>query len=272
MKLANSLKLRLGVNLYDVDAALSKTTVESAFAAGVITSNADNFTVTFTPGNFASPLYQTVNTVGSGRKDFVAANTLVDAMNASSDPRRSAYFTTVDGDYVGGEYGGSNDFDSFSHVAADLIKETATADLFDASEVSFLLAEAAQRGFSVGGTAVYWYNAALQSSMDYWHVSAADASAYIAANPYNAANWKKSIGQQAWVAMYNRGFEAWNFSRRLDSPVFENPADSVTDDVPVRMTYPAPEQSLNKTNWAQAVTALPGGEDVATARVFWDKF
>jgi len=91
-KLANSLKLRLGVNLADVDVALAKSTVESAVQGGVITSNADNWTVTFTPGLFSSPLYQTVHPTGSGRKDFVAADTLVDAMNENSDPSKSKIF------------------------------------------------------------------------------------------------------------------------------------------------------------------------------------
>ena len=271
-KLANSLKLRLGVNLSDVDAALARSTVESAVAGGVIASNADNFLVTFTPGLFSSPLYQTVNPVGSGRRDFVAANTLVDAMNAKQDPRRSKFFTTVDGQYVGGIYGDSNNWFSYSHVADDIIKEDATADYFDYAEVSFLLAEAAQRGFAVGGSATTFYTRGIKASMDYWGVPAAEAAAYIASNPYNAANWKQSLGEQSWYAMYNRGFEAWTFNRRLDYPKFVNPEGSATDDVPTRMSYPAPEQSLNNANWAEAVTHLPGGKDTPTAKVFWDKF
>lgn len=271
-KLANSLKLRLGVNLADIDATLAKSTIESAVASGVFTSNTDNFVITYTPGQFSSPLYQTVNVVGSGRKDFVAADVLVDAMNAKLDPRRSAYFTTVDGNYVGGVYADNNNFDSFSHVADNIIKQDAVGDLFDYSEVCFLLAEAAQRTFSVGDVASSWYAKGIQASMDYWGVSATDATTYIAANPYDSANWKKSIGEQSWYAMYNRGYEAWTFNKRLDYPVFQNPGGSVVSGVPVRMTYPAPEQSLNKTNWQEAVTHLPGGKDVATAKVFWDKF
>lgn len=288
-KLANSLKLRLGVNLSDVDPALAKSTVESAVAGGVITSNADNWTLTFTPGLFASPLYQTVNPAGSGRKDFVAADTLVDFMNESEDPRRSKYFTLVpkldnDGNpvkdangnvimiYRGGGFGDSNSWSSFSKMADDIIKEDAVGDYFDYSEVSFLLAEAAQRGFSVGGTADAFYKQAIQASMDYWMVTNEQAKAYIDANPYDAANWKKSIGEQSWVAMYNRGFEAWTFNRRLDFPKFIAPEGAVTDGVPTRMTYPAPEQSLNKTNWSEAVSKLPGGKDIATAKVFWDKY
>lgn len=270
MKLANSIKLRLGINLADVDATLAKTTVESAVQKGVLASNADNFLINYTSGNFASPLYKNVNVVGSGRKDFVAADTFVDFMNENNDPRRSAYFTQIGGAYVGATYGASSAFDNFSHVADDIIKENGVGDLMDYSEVSFLLAEAAQRGFSVGGTAAGFYNQAIQASMDYWKVPTADAAAYIAAHPYNAVNWKQSIGEQSWMAMYNRGYEAWTFNRRLDYPVFEVPEESVLDSMPKRMAYPAPEQSLNQTNWAQAVAALPGKQDVPTTSVFWD--
>lgn len=271
-KLANSIKLRLGVNLYDFAPALSKSTVESAVLSGVMASNSDNFLINYTSGNFTSPLYKNVNVAGSGRKDFVAANTYVDFMNTNADPRRSAYFTKVGGIYVGGTYGESSSFDNFSHVADDIIKENGVGDLMDFSEVSFLLAEAAQRGFSVGGLAANFYNQAIQASMDYWKVPALDAAAYITAHPYNATNWKKSIGEQAWMAMYNRGYEAWTFSRRLDYPVFTVPSGSVLPSMPKRMSYPAPEQSLNQANWAQAVTSLPGGTDVATTSVFWDLF
>lgn len=271
LKLANSLKLKLAVNISDANPTLAATAASSALASGVFTSNADNFTLTYSPGVFSSPLYQTVNVAGSGRKDFVAANTLVDAMNDKADPRREKFFTKFDGGFKGGTYGDSNAYDNFSHVADDLIKEDGKADLLDYSEVSFLLAEAAQRGLISGSAAVY-YATAIQASMDYWGVSAADAATYIAANPYNATEWKKSIGEQSWYALYNRGFEAWTFNRRLDYPVFENPENSVTDGVPTRMTYPANEQSLNQTNWAEAVSHLDLKSDKATAKVFWDKF
>ncbi|HRI58521.1 MAG TPA: SusD/RagB family nutrient-binding outer membrane lipoprotein, partial [Saprospiraceae bacterium] len=99
---ANSLKLYLGMMYADVDATKAKTMVEQAVAAGVITSNAENVTFHYlgAPPN-ANPVWE--NLVQSGRKDFVAANTIVDMMDSLSDPRIPFYFTT---DAAGGYSGG----------------------------------------------------------------------------------------------------------------------------------------------------------------------
>lgn len=267
-KFANSLKLRLGINLADVDPALSKTTVESAYSKA-FTSNADNALVEFPGGQYANPIYLELN----GRTDYVGSDVLINALKAKSDPRIESYFEPTDaGVYVGGVFGANSNYAANSHVNETYVNNaTAVGDLLDYAEVCFILAEAAQRGYSVGGTAAAWYDKGVLASMSYWHVASADAATYLAANPYNAANWKQSIGEQAWFAMYNRGYEAWTFSRRLDFPKFVNPVGSDTKGVPTRMTYPAPEQSLNKANYEAAAAALPGGDD-ATSKVFWDKF
>lgn len=267
-KFANALKLRLGINLADVDASLSKTTVESAYSK-VFTSNADNATVQFPGGQYSNPVYLELN----GRTDYVGSDVLINSLKAKNDPRISVYFEpTASGAFVGGTYGSNSNYAANSHVNETYINNpNAIGDLFDYAEVCFMLAEAAQRGYSVGGSAATWYDKGVLASMDYWHVSTAEAATYLAANPYNAASWKQSIGEQAWLAMYNRGYEAWTFSRRLDFPKFVNPVGSDTKGVPTRMTYPAPEQSLNKVNYEAAAATLAGGDD-ATSKVFWDKF
>jgi hypothetical protein len=41
-------------------------------------------------------------------------------------------------------------------------------------------------------------------------------------------------------------------------------------DIPTRMPYPYNEDTMNKTNWEAASTAIGG--DKATTKLFWDKF
>ena len=267
LKVVNSLKLRMGLNLADVDAAKSKSLVESAYAAGVITDPADDFAFPYVNGLVSNPIYQ--NLVQSGRNDFIPSDVYMNALKAKSDPRIPKFFTPkADGTYVGGPYGSLASYANFSHVA-DVIK---AADypgyLIESVEVKFMLAEAAARGYNVGGTAATWYGLAVTGSMDMWGVDPADAATYLAANPYDAANWKKSIGTQAWFAMHNQGMAAWYFFRRLDYPQLATPGGA--EGLVYRITYSNNEYSTNTTNVKAAATAIGG--DKYTTKVFWDKF
>ncbi|MDQ0783169.1 SusD/RagB family nutrient-binding outer membrane lipoprotein [Chryseobacterium sp. W4I1] len=266
----NTLKLRMGLNLADVNGALAKTTVESAYSKGVVLANSQNIGLKFSSsGQFTSPVYQEM--VTSGRNDFIPANTFVNVLNASNDPRRPKYFTTKDGAYVGGLYGKQNVFADFSHVQDSFLVADSMAYLFDAAETRFMLAEAAERGYSVGGTAATHFTAGIQASLDFWGVSPAEQTAYLAANNYATlpGTWKQKIGNQAWIAAYNRGFEAWEFSRRLDFRTFVKPGSRA---VPLRMPYPVNETSVNNDHRTQAAVAQWGAAtgDVQANKVFWD--
>src|SRR5690606_17102556 len=146
----------------------------------------------------------------STREDYVAANTLVDAMNELNDPRRKQFFTQVDGEYSGGIYGFTNSYPDFSTVSAKVAAPDNEGLLLDYSEVNFLLAEALERGFAVGGTVEDHYNEAITSSIEYWGGTSAEADAYLGqssvAYTSAAGDWKDKIGTQKWIALYNRGY------------------------------------------------------------------
>lgn len=275
-KFANSLKLRMGMVLADVDPGLSVSTVNSAVAAGVFTSNADNGSYQYSasaPNN--NPMND--NLVLSGRKDYVAGKTIIDAMNALEDPRRPVYFTTVDGEYIGGTIGKPSPYASNSHVAERLTDPTEPGVLLSYVEVEFLLSEAAARGGYAVSDAAGHYTAGITASFGYWE--AEGLGAYLAkpevdyASALAASNsepkWKKVIGTQAWLALYNRTFAAYLSVRRLDYPILTKPF-SADSGFPVRYTYPANEQTLNTTSYNEAAAAIGG--DKPETRLFWDKF
>jgi hypothetical protein len=270
-KFANSLKLRMGLLLADADNATAKSTVESA-ASKVFTSNADNAKVIYLSAiPNTNPLY--IDLVASARHDFVPTSTIIDVMNTLNDPRRAYYFTQIGGAYSGGEYGSSNDYLAFSHVADLIQTPTFPGTLFDYAEVEFLLAEAAARGYTVGGTPAGHYNNAITASILDWGGTTAEATAYLA-NPSvayatAAGTYKQKIGIQSWIGYYNRGFEAWTQWRRLDYPLLVPGADALSD-IPLRYTYPINEQTLNGDNWKAASTAVGG--DAVDTKLFWDKF
>lgn len=266
-KLANSIKLRLALNLSDVDPAKAKQLAEEAIASGVMTTTSDSYTFAYDGVTFTNPLFD--NLVASNRDDFVPSNVLVNMMNTKADPRRDAWFTKVNGQYVGGIYGSLNIYANYSHVADSFKKTTTPSNLLSYSEVLFMKAEAAARGFNIGNTAEILYGTAITESMSEYGLPTEVATKYLIANPYNAANWKKSIGEEAWVAMYNRAFAAWNFVRRLDTPSLVNPPNSNVAAVPVRMIYSDQEYTLNKKNVNDAAAKIGG--DAVTTKLFWDK-
>lgn len=271
-KFANSLKLRMGIMLADVDAGLSKTTVESAFTSGVFTSNADNGSYIYSPeAPNNNPMND--NLVLSGRDDYVAAKTIIDIMNDIEDPRRAAYFTEIDGEYIGGEVGSISAYANHSHVADRAVSPSEPGVLLSYAEVRFLLAEAAERGYVVGGDAATHYNAGITASFDYWDV--ANVSDYLAnpevdyANAILTKSWKEVIGTQAYLGLYNRTFANYLSVRRLDYPILTKPTGAESG-FPVRYLYPVGEQTLNEDNYVAASDAIGG--DAAETRLFWDLF
>lgn len=271
-KLANSLRLRMAIRLADTDATAAKTAAEAAIAAGVFTSMSDDFELAYqdAPPN-TNPVWEDL--VQSGRSDFVVANTIVDYMNTMNDPRRSAYFTlaTDSTEYKGGTYGASNSFASNSRPGTLMYSTTMPGTLLDYTEVEFLLADAAARGYTVTGTAEDHYNAGIENSIMEWGGSATDASTYLAqadvAYTTAAGTWKEKVGYQKWLAMYNRGFEGYATYRVYDAPTL-NVAAGIGTLPPTRFTYPTDEYSLNKASIEAAATAIGG--DVPTTKIFWD--
>jgi hypothetical protein len=270
-KFANSFKLKMGMTIFDVDAAKAKTAVESAVAAGVFTSNAHNaeFAYTSSPPH-TNPVWEEL--VQSNRKDFVAASTIVDQMEALSDPRIPVFFSTdATGGYSGGKPGASSPWAQFSKPGDAFYQPTLPALFLDYAEVEFFLAEAKERGFAVPGTAKEHYDKAVTASILYWGGTTAEANAYLAQSgvAYSSGNWKALIGMQKWIALYNRGWEAWIEWRRLDAPTITAPPTADTE-TPLRFTYPIPEQNVNTVNYNAASTAI-GGDEVTT-KLFFDKF
>jgi len=212
----------------------------------------------------------------SGRDDFVPTATLVNLMNTLNDPRRDDYFTLKNDTYIGAPHGVVNLFGDFSHISEKIADDPKLeAPLLTYFEIEFLIAEAIERNFlSLGTTAADHYENAIKASIKYWGGTDSEASDYLGqesvAYATASGDYKEKIGIQKWIALYNRGFEAWNSWRRLDFPVLSAPEAAKTDNQkpPHRLTYPTVELSLNETNLKSAGTAI-GGDELET-KLFWD--
>ena len=167
-------------------------------------------------------------------------------------------------------------------------------------EVCFLLAEAAQRGWSVGGTAQEWYEKGITASMKWMGVADATTAAYIASTNQNTYGttvaWGNNSGKtyngapaddamnkiitQKYIALFpDGGWEAWADHRRLHLPILipmaapDPTAVTATDGGPGnftrRITYPSIEAINNKANYDAAVQRQ--GADKETTPVWWNK-
>lgn len=272
IKFAHSLKLKLAITLADVDEATAKSVIQSS-ADKAFTSNADNATFKYlkeTPNN--NPISTDLNSAFTKRQDYIGGKTMIDIMNNLNDPRRPQYFTPINGNYIGGIIGINNTFANFSHISDKIIAPDFPALLLDYPEVELILAEAAAR-WGIAGTAVDHYNKGITASILYWGGSEAEATAYLAqpkvAYATASANIKEKIGIQKYLALYNRGYDTWVEWRRLDFPVLERAISSVSV-IPLRITYPDNERTLNQAN-VEAASAAMGG-DAVSSKIFWDKF
>lgn len=269
-KFGNSLKLRMAVRTADYDHDRSVTLAQEAVTAGVFESEDDNFSFPFeaTPPN-TNPIW--VSLVQSGRDDFLVADTFVDLISPLDDPRADVFMADNKDPYVGAPYGVGSAFTDYTHIGDAWYQPDLEAVLLSYDEVQFLLAEAVERGL-ISGDAETYYNQAITASIIYWGGTEAEAAAYLAqpSVAYDTAGstWQEVIGNQKYIALYGRGFEAWSSWRLLDYPnTFSRPPIS-EEAVPRRYLYGNDDKDVNPDNYAAASAAMGG--DKKDSRVFWD--
>ena len=106
-------------------------------------------------------------------------------------------------------------------------------------------------------------------------VSAGDATTYLAAHPYVAANGLDMIATQYWahtITMLDF-YETWANWRRTGLPALVPivyPNTNTGGSIPRRFPYPLGEGVSNAANYKAASAAVPGG-DKLVGRVWWDK-
>jgi hypothetical protein len=269
-KLGASMLLRLAMRVSDVDSGLADQYVKKAIGYGVIASNDDNGVFTFSDDpSLANPLY--VNNILGNRDDYCVSEILVNTLKEKEDPRLTVYAKPIpSGEIVGMPYGL---MDSEAFALKDGTSRPATIReiraphiVMDFAETSFLLAEAVERGYT-GGDAAEHYANGVTASMNFWGIDDADKiGAYVAANAYDSGNWKKSIGEQKWLAFYGSGVQAWAEQRRLDQPALPVPAAADIPNIPVRLPYPISEDERNG-NQLKAVTSNPND---MSSKLWWD--
>ncbi|RRB07596.1 SusD/RagB family nutrient-binding outer membrane lipoprotein [Larkinella rosea] len=128
------------------------------------------------------------------------------------------------------------------------------ARLMSASEVNFILAEAAQKGWAAGDAKAR-YEAAIKASLETWGVSGSYAT-YIAQKGVAYNGTQQQIVEQKWMASWTAATEAWFDYRRTGFPVLKTGPNSKRKVLPVRFFYMLDERNLNKANSDAALGRL----------------
>lgn len=277
-KLANSLRLRVALRIADREPAKAQQVLDELKSEGgsYISSNAEIAQLIYQ----VSPQQNPVSAQFDTRDDYRISKTIVDKLFSLNDPRLPIYAsktqTATPAEYVGLPNGLTNSeasnlgFARISRPGAYFLTPQSPAVIFSYAELLFDRAEAAARGLTTENAADL-YNQGIVASLKQFGVADALVANYTAqgAVQYDASNYKKSIGEQKWLALFGQGLEAWAERRRLDYPELTASANTVLNgQIPVRFIYPGTEQSLNGQSYRNAVASQ--GTDLLTTRLWFD--
>ncbi len=315
VKLANSLRLRYALRLVYIDPATAQKEGEAALSAtgGMLASNADNAGVYVSgAGVNGWPLFQI-----SGWGEFCMSKTMENMLKQTStvvDPRITLWFGHTTGSTAASPvFAGIPNGLSTTQLATypdanrsyvwglQTLPGWNTRDdntttfniakrqkVMDYSEVCFLKAEAALRGWSGAGNAETEYLNGIQASFDFERegvtstlYSTSDDNTY---KTTGAVAWSsqttteghlKQIITQKWLALYPNGVEAWTEFRRTGYPELtpvavslESAINAANGEFVKKLRYVDDELRENPNSTATTLNNNQG--DGMAVRVWWD--
>jgi hypothetical protein len=277
-KFANSLRLRIALRIADREPEKSKQVLADiqAEGSGYISDNSEIAQLVYS----TSPNQNPISNLFDTRDDYRISKTIVDKLFELNDPRLPIYASpTKDATpktYVGLPNGllvgdaSAYGFTKTSKPGTYFLAPNAPAVIISYAEVLFDRAEAAARGFTAEDAADL-YKQAIGASLKQYGITDAAVNTYLAspAVQYDPSNYKKSIGDQKWIALFGQGLEAFAEWRRLDYPQLQPAvAGTLGGKIPVRFIYPGTEQSLNGASYNAAVASQ--GADALTTKLWFD--
>ncbi|HOB83679.1 MAG TPA: SusD/RagB family nutrient-binding outer membrane lipoprotein [Bacteroidales bacterium] len=129
------------------------------------------------------------------------------------------------------------------------------ARLISAAEVNFILAEAALKGWSAGGTVKDLYEAGVKSSMDAWGLTGS-YSDYIEGEGVAFEGTLSQIIEQKWIASWTSAAEAWFDYRRTGYPALAPGKIVKRNAIPLRFYYGTNELLYNPEKAEAAIQGL----------------
>jgi len=309
-KYTNSLLLRLGLRLSEVDPSKSQDIVMEALSEGVMTSNDDIAWVKYTgqsnvDGMNASGRGLVFNDFGVSGHLFRYSDVFVDFIGDNNDPREAILMGTYDfidnaevitslepGTHSGMRAGtfGENGISTYAFAQPRrdiMVRYDSPTMLMTFAEVEFNRAEAILRGW-VAGSASEAYESGVRSAMkmlelypspeeitDNEIITDAEIEEYLQqpAVQYSDAEAMRLINTQKWVALLFDGYESFANYRRIGFPEL-NPVDAEFRDPSSDGSIPKRviyPQSEVTTNTTNYQEAISiQGPDDINTRLWWD--
>lgn len=316
-KLANSIMLRMANRIVYAAPDSARKYAELAITnpSGVIEQRGD---IAGLSAGAGIALKNPMTIIAGAYNDIRLGAELYSYLKGYEDPRLGRFFSqgtqTINGVSVSDYYAVRTNlpetglYEKGEEFASLNVSDNTPVYIMRPSEVYFLRAEGAMRGWNMGGgSAESYYNAGITSSFEENGLSASDASSYLqnasrvparfvdsknTAYNHDAAStitirWDESASEetkleriitQKYLALFPDGQEAWSEYRRTGYPRIFTPVHIATDSevvpsrtgTPTRIPYSPTEYSENLENITQAVRLL-GGADNGATRVWWDK-
>ena len=315
IRLGNSLMLRLAMRVRYADPALAKQYITKATTnAGGLIENDDQAGKLATSSKYI--FHHSLVTM-LGYKELKMGATIYSYLVGYNDPRTEKYFTkntagTNQTDFYAVRSGINpvTDATIYEKYSEPTVVNSTPTYWLRASEVQFLLAEAALIGWYTNDTAENLYKKGIELSFTENGLTAAQAQSYYnsSALPANYIDLKNSsysvnavstidkkwlssgteeeqleqIITQKYLANYPNGFESWSEWKRtgytrmfgvpfdLSNKGTQNVSSSGKEYGVRRYPFPQKEFELNREN-VTAAQALLGGTDNAATNVWWDK-
>lgn len=301
-KYANSLRLRLAMRIVKVNPSLAKIEGEKSFSSDAGLLEATDMVINT---GFAHPI-----TVISGSwGDIRMGAEMESILEGFDDGRKEVYFNPSDDPALSGAYKGIRmgiEIEAkgqyLGHSSIGSVIDGETMQWMSVSEVWFLRAEAALRGWTGAGDAKTNYENGVKASFSQHGVGGVDA--YLADNTktpkdfvdalnpanniaypgdvkiaYNTAGTNEQqleqIITQKWIAMFPDGQEAWSEFRRTGYPRIypvrvNNSGGKIDTDIQIRrINFVQDEVNTNGANVTTAIGYLNGPDNGGT-RLWWD--
>lgn len=288
-RFANSLQLRVALRLSKADAGLAQSVIAKIYNGGatypVMESNADNAALVYLSSFPNAHPVSEVNRYRVGSyNEYRISETLEGVLRAYDDPRLERFADPTANSVaagtpeISGMRNGIVDGPAYEYKGGDAFLSKFNIELFHFdpnanegrlmtySEVAFILAEAAHRGW-INADAEEWYGRGVSANFEYWGVPM--PTDYLTVNaPYNG-EWE-SIMNQKYIALFYIDYQGFIEYRRTGYPTTIAPGpDAFYSEYPSRFEYPSKEQALNAANYDAAVARQ--GPDLITTPVWWEK-